>query len=122
VAALGSSAFVVFAIPHSRTAQPRRLIGGHIVSMAIGIVCSIPFRVGLLGRGDLALGLLAAAAVTLAILVMVVTNTEHPPAAGNALAFSISHVTWAHVLFILGAVVALAVVRHFLRHWLRDLA
>ena len=28
VAALGSSAFIVFAMPHSITAKPRRLIGG----------------------------------------------------------------------------------------------
>lgn len=30
VAALGASTFVIFAMPHSVTAQPRRLIGGHI--------------------------------------------------------------------------------------------
>lgn len=34
VAALGASTFIVFAMPRSITAQPRRLVGGH----AVGIV------------------------------------------------------------------------------------
>lgn len=33
IAALGSSAFIVFALPHSITAQPRRLIGGTLLLM-----------------------------------------------------------------------------------------
>ena len=39
VAALGASAFIVFAMPHSITAKSRRLIGGHIVGIISGTFC-----------------------------------------------------------------------------------
>ncbi len=123
VAALGASAFIVFAMPHYRTAKPRCLVGGHVICLAIGLLCSLPVRmVPGLSTHEVGLGLLAAAAVALAIFGMVVTDTEHPPAAGNALAFAITRVVFDDVLFTLGAVVLLAIVRHLLRGWLRDLA
>jgi CBS-domain-containing membrane protein len=122
VAALGASAFIVFAMPKHDTAQPRRLLGGHAVCMAVGLLCSIPFRLGLLSTTTLAVGAMAAAAVAISMFIMVVTNTEHPPAAGNALAFAIGTVTLDHVLFTAGAIVFLAVAHRLLRSWLRDLA
>ena len=36
IAAIGSSAFIVFAMPHQVTATPRRLIGGHMVGVVVG--------------------------------------------------------------------------------------
>ena len=121
VAALGASAFIVFATPEHDTAQPRRLVGGHGICIAIGLLCSIPFRLELLSRTAASVGLIAAAAVGLGILAMTVTDTEHPPAAGNALAFAISARGTNHVLFIAGAIVCLAVIHRLLRRWLRDL-
>ena len=41
IAALGSSAFVVFAMPRSIIAQPRRLIGGHFVGLISATFCFI---------------------------------------------------------------------------------
>jgi len=120
VAALGASAFIVFAMPKHDTARPRSLIGGHALCMAIGLICSIPLRLGWLDPG-LGQGLLGAAAVSLSIFGMAVFNTEHPPAAGNALAFAITSVGWGHIGFTLGAVCFLALVRQVLRKWLRDL-
>jgi CBS-domain-containing membrane protein len=122
VAALGASAFIVFAMPKHDTAQPRRLLGGHAVCMAVGLLCSVVFRFDLLPATSLAVGAIAAAAVSLAMFVMVVTNTEHPPAAGNALAFAIGSVGLDHALFTLGAVLFLAAAHRALRPWLRDLA
>jgi CBS-domain-containing membrane protein len=121
VAALGASAFIVFATPEHDTAQPRRLIGGHGICIGVGLLCSIPFRLALIPRTATSVGLIAAAAVGLAILAMTVTNTEHPPAAGNALAFAISARGTDHVLFIVAAVVCLGLIHRFLRKWLRDL-
>lgn len=121
VAALGASAFIVFATPEHDTAQPRRLVGGHCVCIAIGFLCSMPLRFGVVFRTPTSVGLLAAAAVGLSILAMTVSDTEHPPAAGNALAFAISARGANHVLFILGAVACLALIHRFLRKWLRDL-
>ena len=39
IAALGASAFVVFAIPNSYSSDPRRLIGGYMVGIVVGIIC-----------------------------------------------------------------------------------
>jgi CBS-domain-containing membrane protein len=121
VAALGASAFIVFAMPAHDTAQPRRLIGGHALCMAVGTLCSIPLRLGLVAPSAVSQGLLGAAAAAIALFVMVTTETEHPPAAGNALAFAVAPIGLEHALFTLGTVVLLAVVRRLLRGWLRDL-
>ncbi|MFO8034449.1 MAG: HPP family protein [Candidatus Bipolaricaulota bacterium] len=121
VAALGSSAFIVFAMPHRISAMPRRLVGGHLVCLAVGLACSIPLREGWLAGGGLGFCVVAGASVSLAILAMVITNTEHPPAAGNALAFAVLDVGVLHIVVTVGAVLLLAVVRRALRGWLRDL-
>jgi CBS-domain-containing membrane protein len=121
VAALGASAFVVFAMPRHDTAQPRRLIGGHAICIGIGLLCSIPFRLDVVPRAATPVGLLAAAAVGLSVLAMTMTDTEHPPAAGNALAFAVTARGFNHVVFIAAAVVSLAIIHRGLRRWLRDL-
>jgi CBS-domain-containing membrane protein len=121
VAALGASAFIVFAMPGHDTAQPRRLIGGHAICVAIGLVCSIPLRLGVVPRTAASVGLLAAAAVGFSVLAMTMTDTEHPPAAGNALAFAVTARGFNHVLFIAAAVVSLGIIHRLLRRWLRDL-
>ena len=84
VAALGASAFIVFAMPHSITAQPRRLIGGHIVGLLSGTFCYYAFLSGPLGKlitgWEFTTLFVYALAVGLSIFLMAITNTEHPPA------------------------------------------
>jgi len=125
VAALGSSAFIVFAMPHSITAQPRRLIGGHVVGLLSGTFCYYAFLTGPLGR--LAAGwefttlFVYALAVGLSIFLMAVTNTEHPPASGTALGI-VAH-AWSYqvIIFVLACAIGLAIVRRVLRGYLKDL-
>lgn len=81
---------------------------------------SVPTRPG--GGYGISVGLRGAAAVSLGLLGMVVTDTEHPPAAGNVLAFAIAPIGLEHTLFTAGAVVFLSLVRYALRGWLKDLA
>lgn len=121
VAAVGSSAFVVFAMPHRTTAQPRRLIGGHVAAMAVGLICSVPLRLAWLPGDGLGTSVVAGASVSAAIFTMVITDTEHPPAAGNALAFSVLDVDVVHVVVTLGTILTLALIRRLLAGWLRDL-
>ena len=78
IAAIGSTAFVVFALPDTRTARARNVIGGHALCILAGISCSF------LGMPRLQGGL----AVAFGFSLMVTTNTEHPPAAGTALALA----------------------------------
>ena len=120
VAALGASAFIVFAMPKHDTARPRSLIGGHVLCLLIGLACSLPLRLGWVSPG-MGQGLMGAVAVATSIFGMVVFNAEHPPAAGNALAFAIAMGGWGPIAFTLGAVSFLSVVHYLLRDWLRDL-
>jgi CBS-domain-containing membrane protein len=61
VAALGSSTFIVFAMPHTVAARSRRLIGGHLVGLICGmasyfLLLNGPW-VNLLQAGSLSTGL-----------------------------------------------------------------
>lgn len=72
----GASAVLLYAACHVPMAQPRNVIGGHIISALAG-VATYYFLGG--AWWSIALG------VTLAILAMTVTRTLHPP--GGATAF-----------------------------------
>ncbi len=121
VAAIGSSAFITFAMPHYPTATARRLIGGHVLCIAVGWLWSVPYAAGVFGNGDAALAMAAGAALASASLLMLITDTAHPPAAGNAIAFAILGMSLPHVLFSVVAVLLLALIRYMLRGWLRNL-
>lgn len=125
VAALGSSTFIVLATPHSITATPRRLLGGHAVGLAIGTICYFGFLNGLFAswafRSEVASWVVGALAVGLALLVMTATNTEHPPAAATALGMVTHPWTNGTVLFIVLFAVALVLIRWLLRRYLIDL-
>ena len=40
IAALGASAFIVFTMPNKYSSDPRRLIGGYIVGIVVGMLCN----------------------------------------------------------------------------------
>jgi CBS-domain-containing membrane protein len=73
---LGASAVLIFAACHVPMAQPRNVIGGHLVSATAGVLVYQLF-----GNQWWTIAL----AVTLAILAMNLTKTLHPP--GGATAF-----------------------------------
>jgi len=80
IASMGASSVLLFAAPHSPMAQPWPFLGGHLISAVIGVTC---FR--FIGEPLVA----AAMAVSLAILVMHLTNCLHPPGGATALAMVI---------------------------------
>jgi CBS-domain-containing membrane protein len=125
VAALGASTFIVFAMPRSITARPRRLIGGHAVGVICGLVCYYAFLAGplgeLSGEHELLLWFAYALSVALSLFFMTITNTEHPPAASTALGIVAYGCSWQTVLFILLFAIGLAIVRRLLSSWLIDL-
>lgn len=77
MAPLGASAVLVFGVFNSPLAQPRNVVGGHVISGLIGVTIY-----QWLGPEP---HLAAALAVSLSILVMHLTKTLHPP--GGATAF-----------------------------------
>jgi CBS domain-containing membrane protein len=122
VASLGATAFVVFALPNKFTAHPRNVIGGHIVGLACGILGY--WMLNLLPNPDqfIAEAGVHAFAVGLAMFIMVVTDTEHPPAAGTALGAAIGGPGERLIISVLFFSIVFSVIRLLARKHLRDLA
>ena len=70
----GASMVLVMAVYDSPLAKPKNLILGHILSALSGVIIFY-----LLGNTFISLGL----GVALAVFVMMITNTVHPPAGAN---------------------------------------
>ena len=70
----GASMVLVMAVHESPLAQPKNVILGHVLSALSGVLIYI-----LLGQTFYAFGV----GVALAIFVMMITNTIHPPAGAN---------------------------------------
>ena len=121
VASLGATAFVVFALPNSFTAQPRNVIGGHLVGLACGFVGY--WLLSILPNPDqfIAEAGIHAFAVGLAMFIMVVIDTEHPPAAGTALGAAIGGPGERLIISVLFFSIVFTVIRLLARKHLRDL-
>ncbi|MGB0869820.1 MAG: HPP family protein [Flavobacteriales bacterium] len=74
MAPFGATCVLAFGVPNSPLAQPRNIIGGHILATLVGLICLYLF-----GNTwySLALG------VGLAISLMQLTGTIHPPAGAD---------------------------------------
>ena len=77
IGSFGASAVLLYGAPRSPLAQPRNLIGGHMLSALVGVVCwtllhDTPW-------------LAQALAVATAIALMHLTRTLHPPGGATAL-------------------------------------
>jgi CBS-domain-containing membrane protein len=125
VAALGASTFIVFALPQSVAARPRRLVGGHVVGVLCGTFCCCAILNGPFGEfikgWEFTTLFVYAFAVGLSIFLMVITNTEHPPAAGTALGIAAHAWSLRIVIFVVISVVILSVIWWLLRSHLKDL-
>ena len=122
VASLGATAFVVFALPNNLSAQPRNVIGGHLVGLACGLAGY--WILNLLPNPDqfIAEAGIHAFSVGLAIFIMVVIDTEHPPAAGTALGAAMAGPGDRLIISVLLFSVVFTVIRLLARKHLRDLA
>ncbi len=101
IAPFGASCVLVFALPHSPLAQPRNVIGGHLVSVAVGIAVY-----ALCGAAPWSFGL----AVGLAIALMELTGTLHPPAGADPIVAIMAKAGWTFLLspVLAGAVLIVA--------------
>ena len=94
----GASMVLVMAVHESPLAQPKNLMLGHVFSALSGVLVYI-----LLGESFYALGL----GVALAIFVMMITNTIHPPAGANPIIVILGGKSFSFVLFpvVVGALI-----------------
>lgn len=99
MAAFGATCVLLFAIPDAPLAQPRNVIGGHLLATLVGLIF---FQLN--WDSHFAMGL----AVGLSIVLMMATQTLHPPAGGNPIVVLLSmNMGWSYLVFpvLLGAVV-----------------
>ncbi|WP_138752428.1 HPP family protein [Paenibacillus sinopodophylli] len=98
MAPFGASCVIAFVLPESPLARARSIIGGHLVSTAIGLT-----MFHLFGTNTWTLAL----SVGLSILLMQYTRTVHPPAGADPLVVMLSGAGWSFLLtpVLFGAVV-----------------
>lgn len=77
IGSFGAAAVLLYAAPHLEFSQPRNLLGGQILSALVGVSVYKYFTFDI--------SLLSALAVSLAIVVMQLTHTLHPPGGATAL-------------------------------------
>ncbi|MNP41754.1 HPP family protein [compost metagenome] len=102
MAPFGASCVLAFGVWDAPLSQPRNIIGGHLISTFVGLV-----MYHLFGQGILVM----AAAVGLAIGLMMLTKTTHPPAGANPLVVIMAGSGWSFLFapVLIGAVVIILV-------------
>ena len=85
-----STAVMVFTFPDLHFSQPRSVIGGHFICTAVGLAA-----LALWGHNWWALALAAAMALAL----MMLTRTVHPPAGSNPLIVFLTAPKWGFLIF-----------------------
>lgn len=123
IASLGASAFIAFAVPRSLHSGPRHLIGGYVVGMASGVTMSLFHSlVPAGGAWDHAVMIIfGALAISLAMFIMVVTRSEHPPAAALALGLVLNEWDLITLVVVLVGVTGLSVIKRMVLPMLMDL-
>jgi len=125
IASLGATSFIVFAMPNTYAASPRRLIGGYFIGISSGIICyqfgqiSYPFIISMSNQKVPIF--FAAIAVGLSIFIMTITNTEHAPAAGIALGLVINQWNVTSIAFIIIVMLLMIITHHVLKPYLINL-
>jgi len=125
IVGIASSTFTIFVVPNSVAATPRKVIGGHLLAAFTGTLIALilqsPPLIQVIVENRYLLDAAAALSVGVGIFLMVVTNTEHPPAAGTSLGLVIQccdpniGVDWPSIIFIMISATLLSGVRIALR-------
>ena len=102
-----TSIVTVLGSPKAEPAQPRALIGGHLVSAIIGLLI-----VKVCGPAPWA----AAMAVGLAMVAMHLTGTFHPPAGIDPLVVVVNNMSWSFLVAPVGIGVLLLALFAFVWH------
>lgn len=125
VAAIASTAFVLFISPFSPSATTQHAFGGHLVAIVVAtpmaILADTSIGTEWVVKIPAIFAFYAALCVGISMFFMAVTNTEHPPAAGTALAIIAHGFDWRLIVFIGSAVLILLLIQRALRSHLINL-
>ena len=110
-AALGSSAFAVFALPKMKSSRSKNIIGSYIIAIVMGIIfSSFDYIIDIHHRVILQ-SLFGSLAVSFTILTEILFSLEHPPSAGVALGLLIAPWNIFTILSLMSAILILAFYR-----------
>jgi hypothetical protein len=124
-AGLAATVVIIFINTQARAAKLRAVVGGHGLALVLGSAFSFLLFAGpveaFLDDTAKVRVLSFAVIVSVTILVMAITDTEHPPAAGIAIGMASRE--WEPEIFgsIIGAVLVLAAIKVLLQRHLQDL-
>ncbi|MFQ5549182.1 MAG: HPP family protein [Woeseia sp.] len=124
IAALGASAFIAFAVPRSLHSGPRSMIGGYLVGIVAGALMetlSASFQLADPIIAHAVMVLFGALATGSAMFVMVITKTEHPPAAALALGLVLNEWDLLTLAVVITGIVALSMIKRLVLPLLMDL-
>jgi CBS-domain-containing membrane protein len=124
IAALGASVFITFAVPRSLHSSPRCLIGGYLAGILAGSLMAtlnIAFDFSGVVTAHASMVVFGALATGLAMFLMVVTKTEHPPAAALALGLVLNEWTLLTLVVVIVGVIALSICKQLVLPILMDL-
>ena len=117
IASIGATAFIVFALPNNIAAEPKRIIGGHFLGFFIGSCFAVfPFMHIVLFKA-----MWFALSIGFTILLMVVLDFEHPPAAGTSLGMTLVGYSNSAAIAIIISVLLLTVIAYLSKPYLEDL-
>jgi CBS-domain-containing membrane protein len=120
IASLGATTFIVFAMPNSITANPRNLIGGYLLGVLSGVLF-LPIQRCVFIDPLVCHSMVYALAVGLSIFIMVITDTEHPPASGISLSIAMTGFEFSVIGTVIASAVALSLCHTLLKNKLHDL-
>ncbi|MFC1874341.1 HPP family protein [Chloroflexota bacterium] len=116
IASIGATAFIVFLMPNNVTANPRRVVGGHIMGLISGSLAAL-----ILHHTVISYIVVYAIAVGLSAFLMVALDFEHPPASGTALGIAITGLHPSVFFTVIASSVMLSIAHRIFRKYLRDL-
>lgn len=98
----GASCVLLFGFPDAPFSRPRSVIGGHLISSAVGLAC-----LHLIGSDWYVMALAGA----IAAMLMIATDTVHPPAGSNPVIIFLAQPGWDFLLMptLAGVLVLLAI-------------
>ena len=124
IAALGASAFIAFALPRSLHSGPRHMIGGYAIGLVAGCVMATleaAMNVQGVAASHAVMVIFGAMAISLAMFTMVVTRTEHPPAAALALGLVLNEWDLLTLAVVMAGITALSLIKRLILPMLLDL-
>jgi len=117
IACIGSSAFILFAMPNNRSSDSKQILAGHFLGFFAGVCfAAFPFMEFVFFSA-----LWFSLSIIITIFLMIILDIEHPPAVGTTLGMVIyGYSNFLAIVFIL-SILILSSISHVTKPYLRDL-